>query len=1137
VNISAPSASLTRTGPITYTITYGGADAVTLVAGNVTLNTTGDATGTVAVTGSGNVTRTVTISSITGNGTLGISIASGTASDTAGNTAPSAGPSPTFTVDNTAPTVNIGAPSASLTRTGPITYTITYGGADAVTLVAGDVTLNATGGATGSVAVTGTGNVTRTVTISSITGNGTLGISIAAATASDNAGNTAPASGPSTTFTVDNTAPTVNIGAPSASLTRTGPISYTITYGGADAVTLVAGDVTLNATGGATGSVAVTGTGNVTRTVTISSITGNGTLGISIASGTATDNAGNTAPSSGPSTTFTVDNTAPSVNISAPSASLTRTGPITYTITYGGADAVTLVAGDVTLNATGGATGSVAVTGTGNVTRTVTISSITGNGTLGISIAAATASDNAGNTAPASGPSTTFTVDNTAPTVNISAPSASLTRTGPITYTITYGGADAVTLVAGNVTLNATGGATGSVAVTGTGNVTRTVTISSITGNGTLGISIAAATASDNAGNTAPAAGPSTTFTVDNTAPSVNISAPSASLTRTGPITYTVTYGGADAVTLAAGNVTLNTTGDATGTVTVTGTGNVTRTVTISSITGNGTLGISIASGTATDNAGNTAPAAGPSATFTVDNTGPSATVITSLTASPTAGSVVDFAVHFSEEVQEFNDIADLVITVTGTVAYGGVTISGGPQDYTVSITGVTGDGTLSLAVSTASDVEDLTQNPFEFSVTSALVTIEHTAPTVSITSPVPDPTHVSPIPVTVTFSKSVTGFELSDVDVSNALAGNFQTVDAAHYTLELAPLDQGVVSASVAAGVAQDTVGHPNLASAPFHRAFDSIAPTATFALAMPSPTADDALVFEVVFSEPLSAGLVTGDIVLTGTLAAAADYSVAGVHPARTITVTPADPSADGTIGISIGAGLTDAAGNSYAGGASELYTVRNWFGFQGEPQAARVYTGESLQFSVSATHGNSTPSYQWWFEDGAQAPAPLGGNSAALTIEPALLTSAGRYWCVVTYFGADFTSDSNTLEVAEHLRITQQPVGGVFCAGQAVPLSVLTAGGFQPLTYEWRKEGVPIPGADDWLYTIAAAQNEHAGTYTVTVLDAHEDSEMSVEAQLAMEERPLPGAGLAGMAVLFGCLALLGIRVAGANRPQDR
>ena len=49
-------------------------------------------------------TRTVTLSSITGDGTLGISIAAGTATDTAGNSALAAGPSATFIVDNTAPT-------------------------------------------------------------------------------------------------------------------------------------------------------------------------------------------------------------------------------------------------------------------------------------------------------------------------------------------------------------------------------------------------------------------------------------------------------------------------------------------------------------------------------------------------------------------------------------------------------------------------------------------------------------------------------------------------------------------------------------------------------------------------------------------------------------------------------------------------------------------------------------------------------------------------------------------------------------------------------------------------------------------------------------------------------------------------
>ena len=105
ISIGAPSASATSGGPVSFTVTYGGADSITLAAGDITLNTTGDATGTPDVTGSGATERTVTISGITGDGTIGVSIAAGTASDLAGDTAPSAGPSDTFAVDNTAPYV------------------------------------------------------------------------------------------------------------------------------------------------------------------------------------------------------------------------------------------------------------------------------------------------------------------------------------------------------------------------------------------------------------------------------------------------------------------------------------------------------------------------------------------------------------------------------------------------------------------------------------------------------------------------------------------------------------------------------------------------------------------------------------------------------------------------------------------------------------------------------------------------------------------------------------------------------------------------------------------------------------------------------------------------------------------------
>ena len=577
------------------------------------------------------------LSAITGtSGTynLTLSAAGWDVTDTSGNTL-ATGATSSWT--RVAPTVqSINTAGSTITNASSVQYIVTFN--ESVTnVLAADFTL-ATSGAAGTIGtVTGSGS-TYTVTVNNVSGNGTLGLNLANnGSIIDVSGNPLGNSLTGQLYTIDTTAPTISIGSPSAAYATGGPITYTVTYADANfnASTLAAGNVTLNKTGTASGTVAVSGTG-LTRTVTISSISGDGSLGISIAAGTASDLAGNLAPAAGPSTTFVVDNTAPAISIGSPSVAYATGGPVTYTVTYADTNfnASTLAAGNVTLNKTGTATGTVAVNGTG-LTRTVTVSSISGNGSLGISIAAGTASDLAGNLAPAAGPSTTFIVDNTAPTISIASPSGSYAAGGPITYTVTYADANfnASTLAAGNVTLNKTGTATGTVAVSGTG-LTRTVTISSISGNGSLGISIAAGTASDLAGNLAPAAGPSTTFVVDNTSPTISIGAPSATLTAAGPITYTVAYADANfnTSTLAASNITLNKTGTASGTVGVAGSG-LTRTVTISSITGNGTLGVSIAAGTASDLAGNLAPAAGPSTTFAVDNSPP--TVATPASATP----------------------------------------------------------------------------------------------------------------------------------------------------------------------------------------------------------------------------------------------------------------------------------------------------------------------------------------------------------------------------------------------------------------------------------------------------------------------------------------------------------------------
>ena len=543
ITLGAASAAFAAGGPITYTVTYADANfnISTLAIGNVTLNKTGTANATVGVSGTG-LTRTVTLGGITGDGTLGISVAAGTASDRAGNTAPAAGPSATFIVDNTSPTITLGAPSAAYAAGGPVTYTVTYSDPNfnTSTLAAGYITLNKTGTANATVGISGAG-LTRTVTISGVTGDGTLGISVAAGTASDRAGNTAPAAGPSATFIVDNTSPTITLGAPSAAYAAGGPVTYNVSYADAtfNTSTLSTGYITLNKTGTANATLGVSGTGS-TRTVTLSGITGNGILGISVAVGTASDRAGNTAPAAGPSATFIVDNTPPSVIVGGPSAPLTSDGPVTYTVTYSDAnfDASTLGIAHITLNRTGTATGNVSVAGTGLI-RTVTIDDITGDGALGISLAPGTASDLAGNLALAAGPSSIFVVDHTLPTVRLNQAlgQADPTNAKTILFTAIFseavdGFGDADVIVSG------TAGATTAV-VTGSGTEYN-VAVNDVIGSGTVIVNIAAGAAHDAVGFTNSAStSDDNTVTYDDIAPTVNLSLPAFMSSNTPIVTAT----------------------------------------------------------------------------------------------------------------------------------------------------------------------------------------------------------------------------------------------------------------------------------------------------------------------------------------------------------------------------------------------------------------------------------------------------------------------------------------------------------------------------------------------------------------------------------------------------------------------
>ena len=108
--------------------------------------------------------------------------------------------------------------------------------------------------------------------------------------------------------------------------------------------------------------------------------------------------------------------------------------------------------------------------------------------------------------------------------------------------------------------------------------------------------------------------------------------------------------------------------------------------------------------------------------------------------------------------------------------------------------------------------------------------TVDITAPTVLLSTTASNPTNISPIPVTVTFSEPVTGFDSSDISVSNGTIGNFAGSDAV-YTFDITPDNAGpfTVTADVAYGVATDVALNPNGQATQLAMPYDAVAPTLT--------------------------------------------------------------------------------------------------------------------------------------------------------------------------------------------------------------------------------------------------------------------------------------------------------------------
>ena len=191
-----------------------GTGTLTFSGGSLALNGTCTFSVAVAVPGSAAFGSTIAVQSSQVTGTINALNVTGSANTE--NLLISAAPV-------AQPTLSIGAPSATLSTGADVTYMLTYANTTSIALSSSNITLNRSGSATGSVSVSAVTVNSALVTVSSPSGSGTLGISVAANTGRNGAGDPVPAAGPSTTFTVDTVAPVI---------TLTGDNPQTVAQGG-----------------------------------------------------------------------------------------------------------------------------------------------------------------------------------------------------------------------------------------------------------------------------------------------------------------------------------------------------------------------------------------------------------------------------------------------------------------------------------------------------------------------------------------------------------------------------------------------------------------------------------------------------------------------------------------------------------------------------------------------------------------------------------------------------------------------------------------------------------------------------------------------------------------------------------------
>jgi len=197
----------------------------------------------------------------------------------------------------------------------------------------------------------------------------------------------------------------------------------------------------------------------------------------------------------------------------------------------------------------------------------------------------------------------------------------------------------------------------------------------------------------------------------------------------------------------------------------------------------------------------------------------------------------------------------------------------------------------------------------------------------------------------------------------------------------------------------------------------------------------------------------------------------------------------------------------------------------GIAAQPESLTVCEGQKAAFRVEAM-GTETLAYQWK-KNGVE----IGGANANVYIMPsARVGDAGSYSVTVSNSCGLIESIPATLAVNTKPLIKAQPEGQVVCTKTPVSLRVV-ASGTEPFCYQWTRNGVLIPGADESVYSISSASLDDAGSYSVTVTNICGSVESSIAA-LVLNSMPSIQEQPASLEICAGSEAAFSIKATGSE-----